>query len=164
MTLSWLEMTECESVFDTSALVKIFHNEEGSERTRELILNAQNNLYILDIAQIEYFSAIFRRYRNHELSKKSLNIAISGFEKEISHYCIEPITPLVIKEAQNLIFSYGDKFGLRTLDSLHLAAFSLISSEDWIFVCCDSILSCVTEECQFTVFNPIRQENEGFNY
>jgi len=38
MTLSWLEMTECESVFDTSALVKIFHNEEGSERTRELIL------------------------------------------------------------------------------------------------------------------------------
>ena len=164
MTLSWLEMTEYESVFDTSALVKIFHNEEGSERTRELILNAQNNLYILDIAQIEYFSAIFRRYRNHELSKKSLNIAISGFEKEMSHYCIEPTTPLVIKEAQNLIFSYGDKFGLRTLDSLHLAAFSLISSEDWIYVCCDSILSCVTEECQFTVFNPIRQENEGFNY
>jgi len=164
MTLSWLEMTEYESVFDTSALVKIFHNEEKSERTRELILNAQNNLYILDIAQIEYYSAIFRRYRNHELSKKSLNIAISGFEKEMSHYCIEPTTPLVIKEAQNLIFSYRDKFGLRTLDSLHLAAFSLISSEDWIYVCCDSILSCVTEECQFTVFNPIRQENEGFNY
>jgi predicted nucleic acid-binding protein len=32
--------------FDTSALVKIFHNEEGSEKIRELITDEQNNLYI----------------------------------------------------------------------------------------------------------------------
>ena len=62
--------------FDTSALVKVFHNEEGSDHVRNLVLNKQNNLYILDIALIEYYSAIFRRYRNHELSKKSLNLAI----------------------------------------------------------------------------------------
>lgn len=142
--------------FDTSALVKIFHTEEGSEKIRDFILDEQNNLYVLDIAQIEYYSAIYRRYRNHELSKKTLHIAISGFEKEISHYHVEPTTPLVIKEAQNLLFSYGEKCGLRTLDSLHLAAFSLISNEDWIFICCDSILSGVAEECHFTVFNPIR--------
>jgi len=70
----------------------------------------------------------------------------------------------VIKEAQNLIFSYREKSDLRTLESLHLATFSLISSEDWIFVCCDSILSCVAEESQFTVLNPIQQGNIGFNH
>ena len=146
--------------FDTSALVKIFHNEEGSDQIRNLILDEENNLYILDIAQIEYYSALYRRYRNHELSKKSLDLAISGFEKEMSNYYIEPITPLVIREAQNLLFSYGEKIGLRTLDSLHLAAFSLISSNDWIFACCDSILACVAEKCNHSVFNPLQKKRD----
>ncbi|WP_256663969.1 hypothetical protein [Methanospirillum purgamenti] len=73
----------------------------------------------------------------------------------MANYYIQSTTSPIIKEAQNLIFSYGKRFGLRTLDSLHLAAFSLIANEDWIFVCCDAILSCVAEECHYTVFNPI---------
>ncbi|WP_256663968.1 type II toxin-antitoxin system VapC family toxin [Methanospirillum purgamenti] len=68
--------------FDTSALVKIFHNEEGSESIQNLILNEQNNLYILDIAQIEYYSALYRRYRNHELSKKNSLLPLQGLKRK----------------------------------------------------------------------------------
>jgi len=47
--------------------------------------------------------------------------------------------------------------GLRTIDSLHLAAFALISESDWIFVCCDNLLSQVAEHAGFHVFNPLKE-------
>jgi len=56
--------------FDTSALVKIFHDEAGSIEIRNIYIDGKKYLYILDIAQIEYYSALYRRFRNKEISKK----------------------------------------------------------------------------------------------
>jgi len=39
--------------FDTSALVKLFSNEQGSETVKELVTNPANPIYALDLAVIE---------------------------------------------------------------------------------------------------------------
>ena len=145
--------------FDTSALVKIFHDEDGSQVIRDLLLDDNNVFWTLDIARIEYYSALFRRLRNKEIKKKNLEIAICGFEKELSNFFQEPTNTLIIDEAQSLLLKYGENIGLRTLDSLHLAAFSLIFEDKWVFVCCDSILTEVAEQEVYLVFNPIRKED-----
>ena len=142
--------------FDTSALVKIFHDEEGSCEVRELVIQEENCLFLLDIAKIEFYSALYRRLRNGEISKNKCMVAKSGFEHELSNFFIQSTTPLLIEEAAALLFEYGDKYGLRTLDSLHMAAFTLISDVNWTFVCCDTVLSQVVETAGYRVFNPMK--------
>ncbi len=47
--------------FDTSALVKHFHEEEGTKSVTCLINNVQNNIYISELARLEFLSALNRR-------------------------------------------------------------------------------------------------------
>jgi uncharacterized protein with PIN domain len=49
--------------FDTSALVKVFHEEKGSEVVTSLIKAKDNEVWISELARIEFLSAIFRRVR-----------------------------------------------------------------------------------------------------
>lgn len=53
--------------FDTSALVKFFHEEKGSELVTRLILSKDNEVWISEIAKVEFLSAIFRRLRSKEI-------------------------------------------------------------------------------------------------
>ncbi len=50
--------------FDTSALVKVFHEEKGSEVVTSLIKAKDNEVWISELARIEFLSAIFRRVRD----------------------------------------------------------------------------------------------------
>ena len=43
--------------FDTSALVKLFRKEEGSEVVTKLITAQENEVWILELVRIEFFSA-----------------------------------------------------------------------------------------------------------
>ncbi len=60
-----------------------------------------------------------------------------------------------VKEAENLLKSYGKTYGLRTLDALHLAAFSLISESDWTFVTADIKQNEVAQAMGFSTIFPI---------
>jgi uncharacterized protein len=58
--------------FDTSALVKFFHEEKGSETVTNLVLSKDNEIWISELARIEFLSAIFRRFRNREVDDEQL--------------------------------------------------------------------------------------------
>jgi len=146
--------------FDTSALVKHFHEEDGSEIVTELINSQENKIWILEIAKIEFFCSLYRRYRNHELTDLQFDEAIRGFEKEIAFYNIELLRQPIIKETENLIKQYGKVEGLRTLDALHLGAFSLISEKDWIFVAADKNLCNVAKIMGYSTINPLDKLDE----
>lgn len=49
--------------FDTSALVKFFHTEEGTDKVTELINSEENEIWISEVAGLEFLSAILRRLR-----------------------------------------------------------------------------------------------------
>ncbi len=67
---------------DTSALVKFFHEETGTETVSNIILDPDNDVWILELARLEFLSAVFRRFRTKELDEDRLNIAIDSFEKQ----------------------------------------------------------------------------------
>ncbi len=58
--------------FDTSALVKYFHVEKGTEQVTTLINDSNNEIWVLELARIEFISALFRKYRAHIINDKHI--------------------------------------------------------------------------------------------
>jgi len=146
--------------FDTSALVKYFHVEKGTDIVTALIHNADNKILVLEVARIELMSALFRKYRDRVINNEQLELAIAGFEVEFRTFKVEPLNQLVAIEAEELVKKYGKSEGLRTLDALHLGSFRLLAEEDWVFVSADDVL-CNTARLEgFRVINPCNNDKD----
>ncbi len=104
--------------FDTSALIKFFHEEEGTSQVSAMIESDDNVIWISELARIEFISALYRRVRNKEITEDQLTEALSGFNEELATFSCEPFGHAVIAEAELLLKQYGKAHGLRTLDAL----------------------------------------------
>ncbi|MBT9146274.1 MAG: hypothetical protein DDT40_01961 [candidate division WS2 bacterium] len=93
--------------FDTSALVKFFHEEPGTEIVTDLINNPSNNIFVSDLTRLEFISVLCCRYRNKEIDDQELNEAISGFDENYSYFHVEPLGQMVLQEAEELLMKYG---------------------------------------------------------
>jgi len=142
--------------FDTSALVKVFHEEKGSEVVTPLIKAKDNEVWISELARIEFLSAIFRRVRNREISDEQLNEAVIGFEEQLYFFNVEPLGQAILREAELLLKKYGKRRRLRSLDALQMGTFSLISERGWYFVAADDILCEIAKNMGFAVINPLQ--------
>lgn len=111
--------------FDTSALVKFFHKEPGTDIVSSLVKNEKNEIYVSELAKIEFLSVLYRKFRNNEIKDEKLDQAVAGFEEQLNNFYIEPLRHAVVNEAEQLLRKYGKIHGLRTLDALQLGTFSL---------------------------------------
>lgn len=141
--------------FDTSALVKFFNVERGTDRITELIVNRRNQIFLSELARLEILSAFYRKFRNHQIDIIQLNEAISGFNDQLVWFNLESLNQFILDEAGTMLQKFGKDFGLRTLDAIHLATFSLIAEKTWLFVCCDETLCMVVKELDYKFLNPI---------
>lgn len=142
--------------FDTSALVKYFHEEEGSESVTKLIISEESSKWVSELVRIEFLSALFRRYRKKEIDDDKIAKAVSGFQDEIASFHIEPLGQAVLIEAETLLNMFGKMHGLRALDALHLGSFSLVAEKDWYFVAADDGLCKVAHLMGFKTVNPLK--------
>ena len=138
---------------DTSALVKLFHEEEGSEQIVSLFKRG-TQIWVSDLARLEIMSALYRRFRNHELDELRLQTAVQAIEAQLQNVTIEPITRITMDEALMLLKLHGKNHGLRTLDALHLATFNLISESNWYFVTADHNLMVAANALGASSCNP----------
>ncbi|MFC2087150.1 type II toxin-antitoxin system VapC family toxin [Bacteroidota bacterium] len=136
--------------FDTSALVKLFNNEQGSEEVTNLIIDPSNEVVVLELAQIEIQSAIYRKIRSKEIGEDKLEKIQEAIDEQFEIFTIIPFGTDIIEETKILIKQYGKQFGLRTLDALHVAAWSLIAGSDWQFVSSDKNQLSVVEMMNFS--------------
>jgi len=141
--------------FDTSALVKFFHEEEGTPAVTRLIVGENNEIWISELARIEFISALFRRARSGEVTEEQLSSALIAFEEQTESFNCEPIGHATMQEAESLIKQFGKASGLRTLDALQLGAFSLIAENDWVFVTSDNNLCHISELQGYKTINPL---------
>jgi predicted nucleic acid-binding protein len=132
---------------DTSALVKIYHREAGSDFCLARYAD-QSPLIISELARVELHSAIFRKQREKELSAKAVKAVLQRFECDCEvRFEVLHVASLVYDEACRLLSRYAGAHGLRTLDSLQLATFLTYCEKDEdCFVCADRKLSAVVEK------------------
>jgi uncharacterized protein with PIN domain len=141
--------------FDTSALVKFFHEEKGSETVTNLILPKDNEIWVSELSRIEFLSAVFRRFRNKEVDDEQLKEAIGGFEEQLTTFNVEPLGQAILREAENLLKVYGKTRKVRALDALQLGTFNLISEKGWLFVAADAFLCEIAKDIGFETINPL---------
>lgn len=144
--------------FDSSALVKLFHEEAGTAKVTEWVDDSANIVWLLDLAKLEFTSALHRRFRGKEINEHEMNMALEAFSEQLSSFNIEAMGQSIVEEAEELVNQHGKVMGLRTLDALHLGAFLLISKEDWFFVAADKNLCKVAIACGCKVLNPIEED------
>ncbi len=129
---------------DTSAILKAFQKESGTERVIELLNDEKCDILISELTKIEYKSALFRRFRNNEISETDLTELIANFEEYIQNVEIMEINSLTVRTAEQLLNKHG-KSGLRTLDAIQFAGFELVESTNKTFVTADIRLCMVVE-------------------
>ena len=117
---------------DTSVLFKLYHEEEGTYETDQFFEREEiEQIYISEIAEVEFYSAVSKKLRTGELTSRQIEILMFLFEQDYENYTIIQIDTATIKTAKLLIRKYSNK-GLRTLDGLQLA--SLIKEKDSISI------------------------------
>ena len=146
--------------FDTSALVKFFHEETGTEQVTQLINNSQNEVWISEITIVEFLSVMYRLYREGKIVDDELKEAIDGFEEACHRFVVVPLNIAIIEEARDLLSKLGKNFSLRTLDALQLASCNLVyeDDEDWAIVSSDHRLIRVAQNIGMKIINPEEQK------
>jgi predicted nucleic acid-binding protein len=141
---------------DTSALVKLYFEEEGTAGVVDLIRDAEiGRIIILEIALLEFRSALRRKERRGDISAFDANSALARLEQQAaSLYRVESLTPTVANEAARLI----DLYPLRTYDAVQLAGCLAVRSSvlpPLTFVCADYRLCAAANLEGVATINPL---------
>jgi predicted nucleic acid-binding protein len=147
--------------FDTSALAKLFQEEDGTAFVENIVNDPNNKIWVLDLARIEFLSSLYRRYRQKDISEDELDVAICAFNEQILEFNQEFLGPAVLYEAEQLMKVHGKTHGLRSLDALQLGACSMLRTTDWFFVCSDKKLCGIARLCKMNVLNPLESGDQG---
>jgi predicted nucleic acid-binding protein len=124
---------------DTSALVKRYVEEDGSERVDSLWEEAAE-VVTSTVAFAEGMSAFCRKWREGVISETDCFQTIAEFKSEYLRFALVPITP----ESNRIVEGLLLKYPLRGFDAIHLASALLIRREadfDVTFACFDAALS-----------------------
>ena len=105
---------------DTSSLIKLYHEEDDSNKMDNLISSAVE-VYLSEIALLEFRSAVWRKCREKEISEDVARGLVAEFQNDYAEYSWVVLDSNTISSAQALLMTYGGQ-GLRALDSIQLAS------------------------------------------
>ena len=126
---------------ETSALVKLYVYEPGTERLLVLTASdAGHRFAIMSLAQVEFRAAIRRRQRNRQIPDNTGDELIETFRRHVEgKFLVQSLTDSVLDVAMALV----DGYGLRGYDAMQLAGYLVLRStaaEQPTFVCADKAL------------------------
>lgn len=141
---------------DTSALIKLYVEEEGTEQVVEATQDAADGrVIIVDLTPLEARSAIRRREREGDISAADADQVLRQIENDCSMtFLMQPSTSAVMEEAARLI----DRHPLRAYDALQLAGCLVVRDGmpgPVTFVCADSRLCDAARQEGLEALNPI---------
>lgn len=110
---------------DTSSLIKLYVEESGSAEVENLVREA-SLVCTSVIAYPEARSALARLGREGALTTEEQVLTKSALNEDWPHYLAVDVTPAIWQAAGDL----AEKHAIRGFDSLHLASFLFLASED----------------------------------
>ena len=109
--------------FDTSALVKRYVTEPGSNSVRLLLRTHRVVSSVL--VRLESVSAVRRRHTEGQLTNAQQQRLLRRIEADDASWELVPIGDEVVEGARRLLLAHQ----LRTLDAIHLASASIVAAE-----------------------------------
>ena len=144
--------------FDTSALVKLYHREDGSEKVEEIFNESEALILISEIGTIEIHSALVKKVRIKELSRDKMDKALQSFYDDCVNERIRvvPMEPAHYQKAIVSPIEFGVRNSLRTLDAIQLSVACAFSERRELayFVCADPVLCHIAQIAGLEIINP----------
>ncbi len=88
---------------------------------------------------MEFSSALWKKIREKEIEEKAAIEVITCFNNDRDNFQWILLQSDIVKLASHLLMKYGGR-GLRTLDSLQLAAALALKDEECVFLTSDKLL------------------------
>lgn len=101
---------------DTSAYLKIFLKEKGSDQVRKLV--KENSLLASAILTSECFSAFSRRRQGKEIDDKTFDRLVNRVKKGLPYIEIVRLTDEVLMRTEEILLHST----VRTFDAVHIAS------------------------------------------
>lgn len=141
---------------ETSALVKLYVMEPGTDRLLRLVSNpTEDRLAVLALSPIEARSAIRRRERAGDFEPKTASFILDRLRQHVeARFLIQPLTNTVLDGALEVI----DRYALRAYDAIQLAGCLVLKTaagpEAPTFVCADQQLLDAARSELLAVIDP----------
>jgi predicted nucleic acid-binding protein len=141
---------------ETSALVKLYVRESGTERVLALTNRAtENRLAILALTHVEFRSAVRRRERTGEIPPLVATQLLEAFKRHLEvRFVSQSVTDFVLDIASVLV----DRHALRAYDALQLAGYVALRGSTGtdvpVFVCSDHALLAAARREGIPVLDP----------
>ncbi len=135
--------------FDTSALIKCYIDEPGSDAALELFDKA-DGIYVSAIAEIEMQSTIRRLLAQKAISRPEYQTLTAEFESDFLFFNTVELTEDVILTAKKIV----DLYQLKTLDSIQLSSVITLPEEIDAFIVCDQKLIKAGEKENLKIIRP----------
>jgi len=141
---------------ETSALVKLYVREPGTERLLSLAdRSGDNQLAILALAQVEFRSAVRRRERNGEIPALVATQLLEVFKRHVEgRFITQAVTDFVLDLASMLV----DRYALRAFDAVQLAGYVALKTSAGadvpVFVCADQELLTAARQEGIPILDP----------
>ena len=131
---------------DTSSLIKLYHTEQGTEELDKLLdENSVQEIYLSEIAKIEFNSAVWKKVRTKDLTKEEAVGIIDSFQTDYQNYTFITTDHQLLITARDLVAKYG-LTGLRTLDSIQLASIVSIKEDLSLAISADDLLKSLIKK------------------
>lgn len=141
---------------ETSALVKLYVREAGTDRMLALADQAaENRLATLSLSKIEFRSAVRRRERNGEIPANIATQLLDTFDRHMqARFLSQPVTETVLDMASMFI----DRHALRAFDAVQLAGYQSLKDSAGntspVFVCSDQTLLAAAKQEGISILDP----------
>src|SRR6266478_3784264 len=106
--------------FDTSALVKRYHQEIGSSRVDELFSDSNHRFFISRLVLVEVHSSFARLVREGVLTGPDFTKLIAKLEADVAAgvLVVAAVSSRRLREASSIFVSHGLTNAVRTLDAI----------------------------------------------
>ena len=142
--------------FDTSALVKLYVEEAGSDAVLQIAEDREKNqLVMLELSRIELRSAVRQRQRNGDIEEANAAAILRQFEQDSAAAYVIQLDTNVMQEAARLL----DKHPIKGQEALQLAGCLVACTSvppPVTLVCADSDLCDSARQEGFRVLNPVQ--------
>jgi uncharacterized protein len=143
--------------FDTSALIKRYLRETGSNWVRAIVRSPQNGVVLSSLATVEVHAVVARQQKGQRLTPLRANRIRTLYLAHLSvanGYTRIPVSEALLERASELAARYQ----LRALDSIHLASAIIgraAMNIAFIFVTSDKELLAAAQAEKFPIDDPL---------
>ncbi|MBE0524999.1 MAG: type II toxin-antitoxin system VapC family toxin [Methanosarcinales archaeon] len=139
-----------KAFLDTSSLIKLYHTEVGSDFVMNAISQDIREIFLSELAILEFRSALWKKMREKEIKENTAIEVIKCFQNDGDNFHWIMLQSDIVESASYLLMKYGNR-GLRTLDSLQLAAALTLRDEECVFLTSDKLLQTFFKEEQLNI-------------